>query len=245
MKKSAWRQFAQSDIFRSFKLKLRHLTGIEPRFKLDINIPIRKTPGWCIPAELVSENDIVYTLGVCNDIEFELMIINDYKAQVYAFDPTPFSIEWIESQSLPENFNFYPCAISGKDKNLYLYPRITVHGETTTTMYTVHKQEEQRNDGITVEGLTLKSITRKLNHNHIDVLKIDIEGAEYEVLQNMLDTNLRPKIILIEFHHRFKGLHKSQTVDAISSLRNDGYLIAHISVTGREFCFVHKSALNY
>jgi len=37
-------------------------------------------------------------------------------------------------------------------------------------------------------------------HTHIDLLKIDIEGAEYQVLDNMLHENILPTILCIEFH---------------------------------------------
>ena len=35
-----------------------------------------------------------------------------------------------------------------------------------------------------------------LNHNNIDLLKLDIEGSEIDVLNQMLDDNIYPKLIL-------------------------------------------------
>lgn len=38
------------------------------------------------------------------------------------------------------------------------------------------------NENITVMMKTFSDITTELGHTHIDVLKMDIEGAEYDVL---------------------------------------------------------------
>jgi FkbM family methyltransferase len=37
---------------------------------------------------------------------------------------------------------------------------------------------------------TLKDIMNELGHEHIDVLKMDIEGSEYDVLENILNENI-------------------------------------------------------
>jgi hypothetical protein len=41
-----------------------------------------------------------------------------------------------------------------------------------------------------------------LGHTKIDLLKIDIEGAEYEVIQDIAVTMILPQIICLEFHKR-------------------------------------------
>ena len=46
---------------------------------------------------------------------------------------------------------------------------------------------------------SLKNIMQKLNHTHIDLLKLDIEGAEINVLDQMLDDNIFPTYLCIEF----------------------------------------------
>lgn len=111
-------------------------------------------------------------------------------------------------------------------------------------MYTFHKQQAQRNDCVTVDAFTLETMTKKLNHQQIDLLKMDIEGAEYDVIENMISSALRPKLLLIEFHHRFKGIGKAKTINAVAALRKVGYLVLSVSVTGREISFVYKSAIS-
>ena len=46
---------------------------------------------------------------------------------------------------------------------------------------------------------TIKNIMNKYNHKQIDLLKLDIEGSEIDVLNNMLDDEIYPKYLCIEF----------------------------------------------
>ena len=45
-----------------------------------------------------------------------------------------------------------------------------------------------------------------LGHTHIDILKIDIEGSEIVVLNKMLDDQIYPKYLCIEFDLKLKML---------------------------------------
>lgn len=110
-------------------------------------------------------------------------------------------------------------------------------------MFTFHNQEKDRTDGVGVDAYRIESMAKKLGHEKIDILKMDVEGAEYEVIEDLLKSSMRPNILLIEFHHRFKGIGKEKTLDAVKALREAGYLIVNISVTGMDVCFVHKNLI--
>ena len=77
-----------------------------------------------------------------------------------------------------------------------------------------------------------------LGHTQIDLLKIDIEGAEYEVLEGLLESPIKPGQLLVEFHHRFPGIGVERTAEIIRKLRKAGYKIFAISETGREVSFL-------
>lgn len=243
MSSKTWKKIEKSDAFRKTKLKIRQSLGKEPHLKKDVDINTAHYLGWDIASDVIHQQDIVYSLGISDDIGFEKAIIEKFDVTVFAFDPTPYSVNWIGEQTLPRNFNFYPWAAAGTDGEYFLYPRINKKGEKSNTMFTFHQQEELRSDGVKVEAFSINSMVDKLNTQKIDILKMDIEGAEYDVIDNMLGSALRPKMLLIEFHHRFKGIGKQKTYNSIEKLRQNDYLIASISVTGREFCFVNKSAL--
>jgi FkbM family methyltransferase len=55
-----------------------------------------------------------------------------------------------------------------------------------------------------LEVRRLQTIFQSLGHKHVDVLKMDIEGSEYEVIDDLCDLHLRIDQVLVEFHHRFE-----------------------------------------
>ena len=78
----------------------------------------------------------------------------------------------------------------------------------------------------------------KLGHDRLDLLKMDIEGAEYEVLDAFLAAPKQMDQLLVEFHHRFPGLRKAKTADIIGRHHAIGYHIFAVSSSGREISFL-------
>ena len=70
------------------------------------------------------------------------------------------------------------------------------------------------------------------------LVKLDIEGAEYAVLPDMLASGYRPRQLCIEFHHRWREVKPARTRDAIRLLNRHGYLVADVSPKGKEYTFV-------
>ena len=77
-----------------------------------------------------------------------------------------------------------------------------------------------------------------LSHSQIYILKMDIEGSEYEVIDCVIDKKIPVKQILVEFHHRFPAIGIAKSKIAINKLNLAGYKIFHVSVTGEEYSFI-------
>jgi FkbM family methyltransferase len=80
---------------------------------------------------------------------------------------------------------------------------------------------------IEVPGYSLDAVVDKLDIASIDLVKLDVEGAEVEVLEGM-STILRakqPKVIM-ELHGRIDGTHAHP---AVQKLKSAGYGVRHIS----------------
>lgn len=77
-----------------------------------------------------------------------------------------------------------------------------------------------------VEVDNIKNIMKLHNHDHIDLLKIDIEGAENVVLDQMLDDEIYPKYLCVEFDLLLKRKDRdNSTLGVINRLRENGYKI--------------------
>jgi len=97
------------------------------------------------------------------------------------------------------------------------------------------------NDKVIVPMKTISTIIYELGHAHIDVLKMDIEGAEYNVIENILKTKISINQILIEFHGYFSENGKNRTKQAIKKLKKNGFEIFAVSETLNEISFINKN----
>jgi FkbM family methyltransferase len=235
---TAWKRFETSPGYQRAKTSLRRLVGKELRLKIEIQVDTIEEGGWCFSVDGINQDSIVYSLGVGEDIEFDLFIIERFSPQVHAFDPTPSTISMLADASLPIGFHFHPWAITAEDGNLRFYPRIRKDGSKSEVMYTMISEHASKDDAIDVPAFSLASVTTKLGHSHIDLLKMDIEGAEYGVLEGLLSSPIKPRQLLVEFHHRFPGIGLEKTADIIRRLTKTGYRIFAISGNGREVSFL-------
>ncbi len=236
---AAWKRLEKTPGYQRKKRFLKRLVGKELTLKNDINIPVIKEGGWWFTPQGLNSGSIVYSLGVGDDIDFDLSVIEKYGVKVHAFDPTPSSIDMLDGRDMPQQFEFHPWAVTATDGSLTFYPRLKKDGTKSDVMYTMIAEEETIDDAIEVFAYSLSTITDKLGHQKIDLMKMDIEGAEYEVLDGLLASPIRPTQLLVEFHHRFPGIGLDKTADVIERLRAAGYRIFAISELGREVSFLH------
>jgi FkbM family methyltransferase len=222
------------------KLFLKRISGKELWLRTDVEYPVRQSDSWKYIPELLDKDSIVYSLGVGDLIDFDLDLIGDHGVTVHAFDPTPFAEEWIAAQSLPASFVFHPWAAAGSDGTLRLFRRVSTRGRRSEVMWTADDAAGDSSDYIDAPAYTVETIMQKLDHEHVDLLKIDVEGAEYEILAGLSSATRLPRQLLVEYHHRFPGIGKQRTAESIANLRQLGYRIFAISETGREVCFIHE-----
>lgn len=181
---------------------------------------------------------IVYSLGVGRDVTFDLAMIEKHRTKVYAFDPTPGSIEWVKSSKLPDSFHFFDFGVSSIDGEMNVYPRIR-KGRQSKHMLTPIKGGTLNEGALTIQVHRLETIMEMLGHSKIDVLKMDIEASEYDVIDDLIRSRINVYQILVEFHHRFRSIRPAQTRQAINMLNNHGFKIFDIAPTGREYSFIN------
>lgn len=217
---ATWNSFEKSTFVRRAKLKLRQCLGIEPRIPIETRLQTRNVTDWQFPQGSIRDGDVVYSFGVGDNIAFERILLK-MGAEVHAFDPTPHSMKWMKQQTTPPNFHFHPWAVAGEDGHLMLYPRVNRKGEVSEEMYTLMR-EPASGEGVRAKALHPQSIADELDHAHVRLMKMDIEGAEYAAIDALLASELRPDILLVEFHHRFPGIGKDKTPSTIGGAVSGG-----------------------
>lgn len=223
--------------WRTLKFIAGHDCFFRPDMALDSILLGSDYGGWNIPHSILSPDSVVYSAGIGTDISFDRELIRQFSVEIHAFDPTPKSIQWLESQQLPVGFHYYPWGLANYDGEAQFHiPKNPEH-----ISHSIVQSQVTTHEAVTVQVRTIKSIMAELEHNRVDLLKMDVEGAEYSVLKNLMASSLRPALLLVEFHHRFKSIGAKATRSAVERLRTNGYRLYSVSPTGEELCFIHQS----
>ena len=179
----------------------------------------------------------VYAFGVGTDISFERDLIARYGVTVHAFDPTPIALQWAASQRLPGRFLLHPYGVADFDGSA----RFAAPRKRKFASFSLVRREGV---GPAVEA-PVHRVATLIGMLHLpppDVIKMDIEGAEYAVLSDVLASDLRPAQILVEFHHRWREVGARRTRAALKLLAACGYRIADVAENGLEYVFLREKA---
>jgi FkbM family methyltransferase len=159
------------------------------------------------PVQLLSDKSIVYSAGVGEDVTFDLALIDAVGCEVWAFDPTPRSIEFARSIREPR-FHFLPFGVWSEDAvQRFHAPADPIHVSHSIANL------QQSKEYFDAECRSVPSLMAELGHEKLDLLKLNVEGAEYEVLASL--GRLLPRILCVQFH-RVQPIRK--LLDFIRSL---------------------------
>jgi FkbM family methyltransferase len=140
---------------------------------------------------VLNENSIVFDLGGYKG-EFAAAVLNKYNCKVFIFEPIPFLYEIIKNKF-------------SKNKNLHAY------------CFGLYIKNTQQQISLSDDGsslfikdtqaieIFLKDIVEFINENtivEIDLIKLNIEGAEYDILETLINNGLitHCKNIQVQFH---------------------------------------------
>lgn len=150
---------------------------------------------WKFLKNTLNADSNIYGVGLGTNISFEQEIATHTGATVHCFDPTPQAAEYIIPLAKADpNIIFHPMGVFSLDGVVKFYrPTEKGLGSLSATNLTY--------SDISLEAPVkrLQTIMTHLGHSKIDYLKIDIEGAEHGVLQDMLFSGIEPDQIGVEF----------------------------------------------
>ena len=244
--KSAWLYRAQQDV-----VPLKDIVYIGSTYQ-----------GYYVPSKYLSSSSICYCVGAGTDISLDVELAARFKSQVVILDPMPYAKAHFDGlvRNVKEGKRFtanddpqgYVYTVSVDDLETVSYCATGVWNEMKVVKFYVPASDNYAGHSITNLQKTqdyieapvdkLVNIMRELGHQQIDLLKIEIEGSEYTVIDDVLADKLDVKMILVEFdefHHR-KGLSRLVAVKHIEQssrkLMKAGYKLAHsISFYKRTF----------
>jgi FkbM family methyltransferase len=152
--------------------------------------------GW-VAISLLHSNSLVYSVGIGEEISFDEELYNLVPCCIVGVDPTPRAAEFIEQHpSLPPAYFFVPVGLASiSDTKRFYFPADPAY----VSMSLVH---DSGSGYIDCKFLTLEDLMASLGHDYVDLIKIDIEGEEYALLEDWLSRVFSPPVgqLWVEFH---------------------------------------------
>ena len=130
--------------------------------------------------------------------------------EVYAFEPNPQAIKLLNKKYVnDEKVHIYPNAVSNNNWKMDFYTNETeIFDQWATIIKECAEIEWWKNDKVEVDIVRLSDIIKDdilQSHKKIHLLKLDIEWAEFDVINDIIDEWLYNNInyIVVETHERF------------------------------------------
>lgn len=148
------------------------------------------------------------------------------KARIYSFEPVPENYQQLvrnKERNSQADISCFPMAVCGHDGEIFLNFELE---ENFTTAATIVGGKDASGKGITVQCVSLANIFRKHEIDVCDLLKLDCEGAEFEILYNCQpETIAKVQRIAMEVHD---GKENGHNMEALSAwLVFNGFVVRH------------------
>lgn len=196
------------------------------------------------------EGAVCYCFGAGEDISFDVALA-EHGHNVFIFDPTPraklhfdgLTKAVVEGKPFGVNsktptfydatpeamarMKFYPYGLWGSDEMQKFYSPKNPDWVSHSIL-----NLQKTNDYFEAPCKTLKTIMAECGHDHVDILKLDIEGAEYVALAKMIADGIRPAIINVEYdegHVQLDAGAKERILESMRGLGAFGYAMTYQS----------------
>lgn len=205
--------------------------------------------GWHVAEDRRLHGAVALLAGAGEDITFDLALQRHYQCHVIIVDPTPRAIAHVNAvlvaakfggivQSKPDaeqyafscidlqRIAFLPVALwHTKTVLKFWVPRNSDHVSHSATNI------QGTSDFIEVPALSISQVLRESGADleQLELIKLDIEGAETQVIGAMLDGEIRPTQLLVEFDEIHFPTRESvaNIRDMVLKLEAAGYVLAH------------------
>jgi len=178
---------------------------------------------------------VVYSVGIGKDISWDEEMLAKFQTQQHGWDPTPTAIEFMKTKQHLTGFTYHEFGLGSEDGTVDV---VLPNDNGATVSYRVTEQEQEGWSRISIPVLSLDSMMKMNGHEHLDILKFDIEGAEFDMIEKWaaMNYNLRADQVLIEFHERFFDNSEQLLARAHKNLKKLGFQLYH--ATSQEYVFI-------
>jgi FkbM family methyltransferase len=191
--------------------------------------------GYMLPTDHMGRGWLCYCVGTGADISFELELIRRWDALVRSFEAVPHFVEHLADLVAGEpRLTLEHAALAGSDRPLRM--QIThVPGSQSVSAADLYDGDTY----VEVPGRTLQSLMTEHGDSQLDLLKMDVEGLEYELLPTLDLNSLGVKVVCVQLHHN-ATVRRAKRLVAL--LKTVGYELVACRPTVK-LTFAHRTLL--
>jgi FkbM family methyltransferase len=178
--------------------------------------------GWWIETARLDERSRILSAGVGEDITFDLALIQRFGCHILACDPTSKAVAYVERFRAERRLRFEACGLAEKDGEIRLFPP-----EKPQYASFSMSQNTPPSPGQIFPAKSLKTLLGENGWEAFDLVKMDIEGSEYEVIDSIIENRICIKQLCVEFHHKIGAEIGRKTRDSIRQLEDYGLKLVY------------------
>lgn len=190
------------NLFSRILRRIRRTLKINQRRRQAQRLGLRFIPPNFIFFERFSPDSVIVDAGCSYEADLSRHMMHTYGARAFGVDPTrkhEAPLRTLEQES-GGRFTLIQAAIAAQDGTLTFNESLTNEsGSIFNDHYNMRNFESRSYE---VEALSLPGLMQRLGVPQVDLLKLDLEGAEYDLLNAVSAADLAPfRQIFVEFHH--------------------------------------------
>lgn len=209
--------------FYRWQLRLfRFLFPIHISRRHRVNVPFEKIGSdygfIAVPQDALHEKSVVYSVGAGEDVHSDVEMVRRFGCPVHILDPTPKAVQHFQrlqdsvragepmhsetgrdyqaTGQIMDKLHYHAYALWDKEEILQFF-------EPVNPEHVSHSITNIQSSGsfIKVQARTLESLMAEWQHTQVDYLKLDIEGAEYRVVDHLAEQNTPVGVLYLEYHY--------------------------------------------
>lgn len=185
----------------------------------------------------IKNKNVVFDIGA-NVGLFTKFIKTQGAKKVYCFEPNPTAIKHLHNNFKDDDsVVLNDFAVSHKDGKIEL--NIDESNSLISSVFT------QTNNKLNIDCYSFDTLFKKFNLNKIDLVKIDIEGGEFDIIDNLSEETFNKiDTFLIEYHDFYFTDGMEKVIKLINKLNINGYEVMDATPTHKHIFAYKKQQVN-